>query len=520
MATATVTGLLAMAAVVGGAPDECPGEGAVRVQVRVFTMDGLGWRSGTFGRLQPIATRGTSTVWTADRALLGSLQGWSQASEVLPVSDSDSGETTVSRLKTVNYVDHVARKGPAAEADAADPARFVGKTAQFETGIEARVAGRRIEQGYLADVALADTRLLEMHKVKVSEVVACPASAQPGPKTQTVGTAFQVPEIARTEIEGEWLIPNDGVLVVSLGVHTMADAHGRAVTQERVATIELSPEAPPTPIAVSQLNGGPARVESAEGLTRVDTRFGAIAQADMAPPAPIAPSHLVDTGRQPEPVKNVISKDIPNGRAYADIVVDVDEAPTGLLRSGVTTFRMESLSGTNAPSEGVARTNYEIVSTPAQPAAPAPAASLPTPAAPSRSLPMAVDAEGKPVETSPVPATAPYDDDFRTASHHPSPQAPPIVSTVDPALAQASFTAVAPGVTTASDAAPPAPSVPTTPIAPQAVSAAIHEALRSPGRTETMRIPLFRNFALEIKATVVAGRDTATVVDAKAAPKD
>jgi hypothetical protein len=68
--------------------------------------------------------------------------------------------------------------------------------------------------------------------------------------------AIEVPEIDSQEIAGEWLIPNDGILLVSFGPHTMAGKDGKAVIRERLAIImaEESP-APPSyyvrPMAVS-----------------------------------------------------------------------------------------------------------------------------------------------------------------------------------------------------------------------------------------------------------------------------
>jgi len=56
---------------------------------------------------------------------------------------------------------------------------------------------------------------------------------------------IQIPEIGRAQAAGEWLIPEDGVLVIGFGPHTVADAEGRAVVRERLAVItaEVADEA-------------------------------------------------------------------------------------------------------------------------------------------------------------------------------------------------------------------------------------------------------------------------------------
>lgn len=48
---------------------------------------------------------------------------------------------------------------------------------------------------------------------------------------------IQIPEIGRAQAAGEWLIPEDGVLVIGFGPHTVADASGLAVVRERLAVI-------------------------------------------------------------------------------------------------------------------------------------------------------------------------------------------------------------------------------------------------------------------------------------------
>ena len=55
----------------------------------------------------------------------------------------------------------------------------------------------------------------------------------------------EVPEIGSQEIAGEWLIPKDGILLVSFGPHTVADKDGKAVVRERLAIVEAEESAEP-----------------------------------------------------------------------------------------------------------------------------------------------------------------------------------------------------------------------------------------------------------------------------------
>jgi hypothetical protein len=80
--------------------------------------------------------------------------------------------------------------------------------------------------------------------------VACPASGHTRTKDKATSqagfssihehgasTEVQIPEIGRVEVAGEWLIPQDEVLVIGFGPHTVADKDGKAVVRERLAVI-------------------------------------------------------------------------------------------------------------------------------------------------------------------------------------------------------------------------------------------------------------------------------------------
>lgn len=77
-----------------------------------------------------------------------------------------------------------------------------------------------------------------------------PAACTSESKASTSKTvSVEVPEIGNQEIAGEWLIPNDGVLLVSFGPHTVADRDGKAVIRERLAIVEADEADGPAAIA-------------------------------------------------------------------------------------------------------------------------------------------------------------------------------------------------------------------------------------------------------------------------------
>ena len=85
-------------------------------------------------------------------------------------------------------------------------------------------------------------------------------AARVGYTDSTTGAQIQLPEIGRASAAGEWLIPEDGVLVIGFGPHTVADADGKAVVREHLAVITAEAEGgeafdagtivPPPPVAM------------------------------------------------------------------------------------------------------------------------------------------------------------------------------------------------------------------------------------------------------------------------------
>lgn len=257
---ATGSGLLgvALALVAAEGPTSVNDE-VTNYQVRILTLDGLDWRTSSYARLQPVARQGTSNVWTADKALAASLAERARAAS--PYHRITAvGEAELTKADSIHYIasmDRVA-DGP---IDQSSAIAFMPHPEKLEERFSIRVGGRKLDQGILARIALEDTHVDVIHEVKQSEVLKAPATQAKGPRTpaevghdilqvvltpgvadprQRIATSIQIPEVTRARVEGEWLIPNDGVLLVSLGVKTAADDQGKAVVRERVAVIEAT----------------------------------------------------------------------------------------------------------------------------------------------------------------------------------------------------------------------------------------------------------------------------------------
>ena len=381
---ATMTGLLAMAVVgVGPAPDPC--DEAISVQVRMLDMEGLDWRSDAYARLRPVTTRGTTSVWTADRDLVNDLIARAKGVATAPRRDA-VGEAVIAHKTTVHYVANIDRiaDGPV-NGESSVAYRPEKKT--FETGVEAHVRGRKLDQGVLAQVALADTRVLALHTVEVHETITQPVVNDTwkaafelafGPVSTRVtqskgiyGFAFQIPDCPDRD-RGGMADPDRGILVVSLGVE-----HGGR-------------------------RSGPRRRPRAAGRPGSPPRRRPIADRDLDLERPTRPR--CGHGRD-------------------------DSSRRAALRrsSGGSEVRR---GGRRELRGSPGRTDHA------------------DPSAPSRMLPLPIDAEGHVVELPPLPiAESTIDDAIKPAANQPSPQSIHL-SAIDPSVSQASFSAPAPGVTT------------------------------------------------------------------------
>ncbi len=140
----------------------------------------------------------------------------------------------------------------------------------------------------------------------------CPADAEK--------VAIEVPEIDSQEIAGEWLIPNDGILLVSFGPHTVADKDGKAVIRERLAIIvaeeTTTPPATPAPARAAAAMASPSDSPSPALSTYYGRAF--IAPAPAAAPMPEAAATSIPTpmpvpAAPIPPMPPVPSRSIPQG---------------------------------------------------------------------------------------------------------------------------------------------------------------------------------------------------------------
>ena len=264
---AIVTGLVALA-LLGVEPDTADTAAAavaaiekgdqISCQMQMMTVEGLGWRAAAYSRLNAVGQKGSSTIWTADRSLktfmAESGDGKFHSVEAPKITSFKDATGTVIQRGPFQYIgdgDRVA-DGPINQAT---QVAFCPKVTTIEVGFTSEHSARRLDQGVLAKVKVAETHVGTVHRVTLSEYIhpaqedASTALTEVGRKlfqtfvkgnATSISVPLMVPEVASSEVEGEWLVPNDSILIISMGIDTTINPEGKAVTRERLAIYDFA----------------------------------------------------------------------------------------------------------------------------------------------------------------------------------------------------------------------------------------------------------------------------------------
>ncbi len=227
-------------------------------EVRMMTVEGLGWRSTAYSRMKPAARQGAATIWTADRSIKAALEAMSKGKSITApkVTLFDDQLGSIRSDNTQDYIRHLERvsDGP---INGASQLSFQPEAATICEGFSAEFAGHRFDQGVMTKVKINESHVGALHTLLLHEEIkpapaALPASITPAdlarhivqtmvfPKQSKLATTVQVPEVHTSKVEGEWFVPNDSILLVSMGVNTVADAEGKAKVQERLAILDFA----------------------------------------------------------------------------------------------------------------------------------------------------------------------------------------------------------------------------------------------------------------------------------------
>ena len=383
--------------------------------IRLFEMDGLGWRGEVHGMLTPVAHQGAAAVWTGPTAALEVIE--SRAARTVASPDFLAGPGVPAEVRTGRSIAYVADLERVADGPKgfAHVMTYKPTLGQVEERFHVRIVGEPRGQGVLAEVEVEDVWLRSMSSYELRETLA-PEGAKPGAE----GVAHvQVPEMAAGAVSGTWLVPNDGLLVLGLGASAGSEP-GKTVDRVAIIRVERDDDAPETPEAVAWVEPM-APSPSMPGL--------------MPPPIPAnwrpSPAEFAAWTAPTPPAPPRTYREIARSIDLVSEPSNVPSTLTGHSMSGaeIVTWALawqSALKATQHPAAGRIVPN-EPARTPADDVAPAPpeapvAVALRSPKTPGRSLPTPIDSEGNVVALPPLPVEEPlFAED--SAESRPSPQA-------------------------------------------------------------------------------------------------
>jgi hypothetical protein len=247
VAMCPLLGLLALALLGAEAPRNAEAS-QITYDTWMVEMVGLDWRETMGHDLQLVTRQGGATVWTAPmevvKPLLEKLEATSKDRLLLRAPRVTACSQNVAVISR-NEIRKLATKLNRHADGPVDHASAVAYTPDYEevsSGLRITYAGRKLDQGVLTCVTAEDRRIAAIHKVTMGEMVS--GEGRPDAHAARLNATIEVPEMVQGAVSGEWLIPTNGALIVSLGTNTKAGQDGKAEVHERLLIVQAWSAAP------------------------------------------------------------------------------------------------------------------------------------------------------------------------------------------------------------------------------------------------------------------------------------
>jgi len=246
----------------------------VAIEIRDIRVSSPEWRGKLILRMQPVTRQEGSAVWSLDTAGFKELLELCQAdtrSNVLQAPRMTARVGDPARMTSEETHQYVAAVKRVADGPPNRSTRlaFEPQVDKVHNGVRVNILSSELKgQNLFARVVIEENRLVAIHTVKYTETVQPKPGADPevakaslldrlnpnhGPHATAMNAAIQVPEVDSRRVEGEWLIPSDGALLVSLGPRAL---HERGFQQkgyeEHLIAITARPLAEPAQAPVSR----------------------------------------------------------------------------------------------------------------------------------------------------------------------------------------------------------------------------------------------------------------------------
>ncbi|MBV8310232.1 MAG: hypothetical protein JO344_07595, partial [Planctomycetaceae bacterium] len=222
----------------------------VAFEIRDIRVSSPEWRGKLILRMQPVTRQEGTAVWSLDTASFKELLELCHSdtkSDVLQAPKMTVRVGDPARMtseETHQYVASVKRvaDGP---PNRATKLAFEPQLDKVHNGVRVNILSSQLKGPNLfARVVIDENRLVAIHAVKYTEAVQPKPGVDPevsrasfldrltpnhGPRAAAINATIQVPEVDSRRVEGEWLIPSEGALLVSLGPRAL---HERGFQQK------------------------------------------------------------------------------------------------------------------------------------------------------------------------------------------------------------------------------------------------------------------------------------------------
>ncbi|MFO0957123.1 MAG: hypothetical protein U0800_06600 [Isosphaeraceae bacterium] len=221
---------------------QAEGPSLIRYEVRFVDIEGIAWRQSMADRLKTLEAEDGSIAWLADPASILELELKARSSDEKPTTNPLHGDDD--RKKRPEAPQIVAQPGTKAEIRSHQVIRYIAGVTPVEAkeGDETKVIGYQPILAKLNDgcavslTGMPQGRTLKL-RAKVDECRLLGFSVIDVTAGSELSALYQVPEMLKGHVEGEWVIPEGQALILSLGPYTVADKDGKATTRERLVAI-------------------------------------------------------------------------------------------------------------------------------------------------------------------------------------------------------------------------------------------------------------------------------------------
>jgi hypothetical protein len=260
----------------------------VAFEIRDIRVSSPDWRGKLMPRLTPVARQEGTAAWTLDPETCEDFFEICQADAKWHLVEAPKLITRVGEpahmtaQESFKYVASLTRKADG-ELNQATNLAFVPEADEVHNGVRVEILGSQLQaDGLLARMVIDESRIIGFHTTKYQESVKPRPGADPevtkasflerlNPKhdsnKNSIAATIQIPEVDTRRAEGEWVIPANGLLLVSLGPRTAHDKNGRKGYEEHLIAISAHPTeeaipAPPRPLIPPSLSGAERGIPS------------------------------------------------------------------------------------------------------------------------------------------------------------------------------------------------------------------------------------------------------------------